>query len=453
MKKIFISSLIVVFIIVFTIMGFNLNFNTKIKYIYLDSEYKKTDCSFNWYFIKIKNISVNSNVDVNNIGLYKEECSAKYIINYKKERLVNVREEEGPVISLDGTGNVCPGSDYKEEGFKAIDNHDGDITNDVKVIKNDKSIIYIVQDSSNNVVSIKRDLVITDNEPPKIELKDGDIKLYKGSNYEERGYKASDNCKGDLTSDVMVEGSVDTNNIGDYYITYKVSDGVNSTESKRKVSIVKQREGEAGSVYLTFDDGPNPGTTDKILDVLKKYNVKATFFVVPKNPDNYYLIKRAYDEGHSIGIHSYTHDYEIVYASDESFYNDVNKTNDIIEQITGKRTNLYRYPGGSSNTVSFNYSYGIVSRTSDWLHNNGFHYFDWNVSSGDAAYITPPSETIYNNITWNLSKYRSNVVLMHDVKENTANTIEDVIKYCLDNDYNLLPITYDTPEVHHGIAN
>ena len=105
-------------------------------------------------------------------------------------------------------------------------------------------------------------------------------------------------------------------------------------------------------VYLTFDDGPSDNT-EEILDILKKYDVKATFFVVGNTSEHgQELLKRIVEEGHSIGIHSYSHKYSAIYDSEESFFEDFNKISDYIYDVTGVRTQICRLPGGSSNTVS-----------------------------------------------------------------------------------------------------
>src|SRR5699024_5238173 len=102
------------------------------------------------------------------------------------------------------------------------------------------------------------------------------------------------------------------------------------------------------AVYLTFDDGPSENT-GRILDILKQYNIKATFFVTGNNQEHDDMIKRAFDEGHSIGLHTYTHDYASVYASEEAYFDDLKKISDLVESIIGQKSYLIRFPGGSSN--------------------------------------------------------------------------------------------------------
>ena len=426
--------------------------------VLLEEDYKEPGYKAKSLWFDISNKVVVTNIDNTKVGNYEVE----YKLNNKTiKRNVKVIETVEPEIKLEGdeTSYVCPGGKYEEAGYTASDNYDGDLTEKVTKEEKEDMIIYTVSDSSENTKSVERKLVYEDVTDPVIELKGGNtLTLKLGSSYSDPGYTASDNCLGDITDRVEVSGSVNTNKAGTYKITYKVSDGVHEVSVVRSISIVSGvatlgTENSPGVIYLTFDDGPSSKYTRIILDTLKKYNVKATFFVVPKDSSLYYLIKEEYNSGHSIAIHSSSHTYSIVYASDSNFQNDVLKTNETIKSLTGSYTHLYRFPGGSSNTVSKNYSKGIVTRMASWLHENGYHYFDWNISSGDAAGGSPTSTQIANNVINALSKSRANVVLMHDTHDYTAYAVERIITYGIENGYTFAPITMNTKEVHHSIAN
>ena len=136
-------------------------------------------------------------------------------------------------------------------------------------------------------------------------------------------------------------------------------------------------------IYLTFDDGPGM-YTKRILDVLEEYNVKATFFVTNQFPKYEYLIKNEYEKGHAIGVHTYSHNYKKIYSSFENYIDDVNKMNEIIKKYTGNFSNILRFPGGSSNTISRKYKKGIMTELTREVSNLGYTYFDWNVASGDV---------------------------------------------------------------------
>lgn len=404
-----------------------------------------------------KDVVVTNNIDNTKVGMYEVVYKLK---TKEVKRNVRVYEDVPPEITLEGetTYYVCPNGNFEEVGYTATDNYDGDITDKVEVKVDNDLVTYTVSDSSSNKTIVNRKLVFEDKDAPTIELTGGNVSIKVGGSYEEPGYKATDNCLGDITDKVIIEGSVDTNTVGSYELTYKVSDDVNEVSVTRTVRVLSNvatlgTENAGGVIYLTFDDGPSATYTRIVLDALNKYNVKATFFVVPTNPNLHYLIKEAYNSGHSIGIHSMSHTYSIVYASDQSLYDDISATNEVIKSITGNYTYLYRYPGGSSNTVSRNYSRGIMSRTSSELHNMGYHYFDWNVSSGDASGGSHTSDEIAGNVIRSLSKSRYNVVLMHDTHDYTAYAVEKIIEYGIANGYTFAPITMNTKESHHGIAN
>ena len=420
---------------------------------FIDPGYKATTL---WFDIS-DGVSIIGEVDTSKIGNYE----ITYIFKHtKKIRKVTVIETISPVITLEGDidSYVCPNTEYIEEGYTALDNYDGDISDSVvKDIRKDK-IIYTAVDSSGNIDTKERNLIYEDHKAPELKLNgDSNLTMIVGETFTDPGYVAIDNCLGDISNSVEVSGSVDTNTPGNYEIIYKVSDGANETTIKRSIRVINGiatlgSENAGGVIYLTFDDGPSSTYTRIILDTLKKYNVKATFFIVPKSGLEY-LVKEAYDSGHSIGIHSITHTYSTVYASDEAFKNDVISTNNIIKNIIGKYTYLYRFPGGSSNTASMYYSSGIITRMASWLHENGYHYFDWNVSSGDAAGGSPSSDQIANNVISRLSKDRYNVVLMHDTHDYSAYAVEKIILYGIENGYTFAPITMNTKESHHSIAN
>lgn len=203
-------------------------------------------------------------------------------------------------------------------------------------------------------------------------------------------------------------------------------------------------------IYLTFDDGPGPYTS-ALLDVLKRYNVKATFFVTGAWPDYYDMIGRAYDEGNSVGVHSFSHDYRKIYDSEEAFFDDFDAMEDIIKEQTGKKTKLLRFPGGSSNTVS-SFNPGIMSALTAEVEDRGYTYVDWNVYSGDAGETTD-TETIKQNVENGCLEHQSSIVLQHDIKDYSVSAVEDIIVWGLNNGYVFLPLDEDSPTAHHVINN
>lgn len=201
-------------------------------------------------------------------------------------------------------------------------------------------------------------------------------------------------------------------------------------------------------VYLTFDDGPSSGT-DEILDILAEYDVKATFFVTGKTgewaEDAY---KRIVEEGHTLGMHSYTHVYQQIYASLDAYTEDLLMLQDYLYDITGFKSTYVRFPGGSSNRVSPTDMSVFIS----WLEEEGFTYYDWNISSQDASGVRLTPEQIVNNCLAGLEKKDNVIILMHDAasKHTTVEALPMLIEriQAMENT-ELLPITEDTVPVQH----
>lgn len=405
-----------------------------------------------------KNIKIDSNLDNKKIGKYKINYYLKYgIFKINKTRIINVIDNIKPEIITDGdTVNICPNDEIKDYKYQAIDEYDGDITD--KVIQNrlDDKIILSVRDKSNN--KIIKEIIIdrVDKTVPEIKLNgNSTIYLGVGANYVEPGYTANDNCDGDITDKVSVSGYVGTT-AGTYKLTYSVSDNNdNKTEVIRTIIVRNYNLYNSGSInngtiYLTFDDGPNEGTTNVILDILKEQGIKATFFVTCNGPD--YLIKRIYDEGHTVALHTATHDYSYVYSSVDNYFNDLNRVGDRVKNITGIESKIIRFPGGSSNTVSRRYQNGIMTTLTGMVIDKGYRYFDWNVDAMDASSARSSSDVYYNVIN-HLSMSRANVVLMHDTKGITRDALRNIIKTASSQGYTFSRIEMDTYMVRHGVNN
>ena len=166
------------------------------------------------------------------------------------------------------------------------------------------------------------------------------------------------------------------------------------------------------------------------------------------------MVKREYAEGHTVAIHGYSHKYEEIYRSVDTYMNNLTKLQNKIQQSIGYKATITRFPGGSSNTVSRKYCPGIMTTLSKEVVNRGFTYFDWNVNCGDAD-TAKTSSAVYNNVVKGLSKSRANVVLMHDFANNTKtiNALADIIDYGYANGYTFQRITEDTPMVTHKPNN
>lgn len=200
---------------------------------------------------------------------------------------------------------------------------------------------------------------------------------------------------------------------------------------------------EENTVYLTFDDGPSSNTYS-ILSYLRKANVKATFFVVPNRSEECAATLRAIAaDGHAIGVHSATHEYEKIYASVEAFLDDFYEAWDIIRDATGISTEIFRFPGGSNNDYNVDTREAIIAEMS----RRGFRFYDWNVDSYDVAGATWTQ--MYNSIPEEVKGNARSIVLMHDAasRQNTVLVLEDIIKVLLDEGYKFDKINSDTKPV------
>ena len=374
------------------------------------------------------------------------------IFTYHIKQNIIVKDIEKPKIILKCNTEeyYCPNSKYKELGYKAYDNVDKDITDSVKIKKYDDKIVYSVKDSSGNEKEVVRYIRKGDIKSPTITL-NGDKTVFVPLNgtYTEEGVAVVDNCDKDLTNNIKITNMIDTTKVGDYQVKYKVKDKSNNKSTITRN--IKVRESlTPNTIYLTFDDGPRDGTTDKILDILKEKNVKATFFITSNGTDS--LVKRIVNEGHSIGIHTASHRYDIIYTSLDNYYNDLEQVHSRIYNLTGIDTKLLRFPGGSSNTISKKYSEGIMSTLTKDVINKGYQYYDWNVDSTDAIYNTSKDD-IYNNTISSISHDKYNVILMHDTKNKTVEALPMIIDYAKSNDYTFKSIDINTMPLMQRVNN
>ena len=246
-------------------------------------KYKESGYKAKILFKDVTNrVKVQGKVNTKKLGKYEIEYSINYHgLKNKTTRVVNVKDLEPPVIKLNGdeTSSVCPGTKYEEAGYTSIDNYDGDITKKVEVRREEDFVTYTSIDKARNKSIVKRKLVYEDKTSPEIKT-NGDIKVAVGGSVNPT-YSATDNCDGDITKNVKKEGSYNANKEGTYTLKYSVSDKAgNKAEAIQKITIYKPAS--PGTIYLTFDDGPQSGTTNVILDILKEEGVPATFFITNK---------------------------------------------------------------------------------------------------------------------------------------------------------------------------
>ena len=353
--------------------------------------------------------------------------------------------------------DLQPTPQYQEAGFSAFDNYDGDITAQVKRVEEPGKVTYTVLDSSGNLASVERKIPLFDDYPPSLSLVGSNqLEIPLGEAFQEPGYTASDMRDGDLSAQVVV--SIDHPFVryqpNTYHLTYRVtdSDGHEAIAERTVATIpctpptIIYPNGK--TIYLTFDDGPGPDT-GRLLDVLKKYDVHATFFVVDTGYPE--LMQRIVNEGNSIGIHTCSHKYQQIYANPEAYFQDLFQMQQIIQNATGEQTWLLRFPGGSSNTVSRR-SKGIMTYLTKAVEACGFSYFDWNVDSEDAGGVTS-SNQVFKNVVNGVEQHKYSVVLQHDIHSYSVDAVEQIIQWGLRNGYQFLPLQTDSPVMHHAVQN
>lgn len=383
------------------------------------------------------------------------------------ERKIIYKDLVAPIITLNGEADIVSdiGKEYVDAGFTATDDCDGDITDKVVVEGSvnglefgEYTLTYKVKDSSENECIVKRNVRVADISAPIINL-NGDKSVYikKGEPYVEAGVTAKDNVDGDVSSNVKLLGGVNTEVTGSYLITYEISDKAGNVSSVSRYVYVYEKQMEAdvihpGSkvVYLTFDDGPGVHT-ERLLNILDNFGVKATFFVTNQYPGYRNMIGEAHRRGHTIALHTYSHQYSI-YSSEVDYYNDLKLIEDICVEQTGVKPTIVRFPGGTSNTISNKYCSGIMTALTKSLSYHGYLYSDWNVSSGDAG-GTNTVTGVVSNVISGIQGRDVSIVLQHDIKGFSVDAVEQIVAWGLANGYTFLPMSESTPMVHQTPNN
>lgn len=244
----------------------------------------------------------------------------------------------------------------------------------------------------------------------------------------------------------------ETDEVAGIYVTTPVEQSLRDTVSMQQTVEAEDEEAYQKQIYLTFDDGPS-SNTDKILDVLKEYDVKATFFVVGKTDEqSIRAYQRIVEEGHTLAMHSYSHIYNEIYESKDNFMEDLEALQEHLYQITGIWPRFYRFPGGSSNTVSST----DMQELAACLKENGITYFDWNIASGDAISGQLATDSIVNNCLGSIDNFNECMILMHDAvgKNTTIEALPEIISQVMERgDAVFLPITDETVPIQHITVN
>lgn len=193
------------------------------------------------------------------------------------------------------------------------------------------------------------------------------------------------------------------------------------------------------TMYLTFDDGPNTENTNAVLDILKEKNIKATFFVVGKNVErNPETTRRIVEEGHTIGIHCYNHDYGVIYNSVEDYVEDFEKARQIVFDVTGVEPQIFRFPGGSVNS----YNKKVYKDIIETMTSKGYLYYDWNASLEDAV-KKPDKEKLLKNAKESTLGRKSVIMLAHDTVDTTIEILEELLKAFPEYEFKALDINVE----------
>lgn len=400
-------------------------------------------------------------VDLNDFDATK---IGEYVIEYKHldkvyEAIVSVVDEKAPTFKI-SKGETDAGIDVDPKTLVSKIKDDSKTT--VSFKKNYKfnkegtvDVIVVVTDAHGNETEKETTVKVYPKDTEKPVIKGTEtVTVNMGAGFDPlSNMSVTDNQTKNIKLKV-VSNNVNESKAGTYKVVYEATDrSGNKATFTKEVTVIQRRATFAGEnvVYLTFDDGPSY-ITPKILEILDRYKVKATFFVVGYNENYHNYIKEAYDKGHTIALHTYSHDYAI-YASSETYFNDLQKISDLVYAQTGYRSPYVRFPGGSSNTISANYSKGIMTKLANELHNRGYEFYDWNVSSSDASGNGVPVQTIINSST--ACSGGTAMILFHDAggKETTAEALPKVIEHYLSLGYTFKGIDESTAGFHHGINN
>lgn len=338
-------------------------------------------------------VQVSSDIDTKRVGNYTVTYQIK---DYKKTCTVSVKDTKAPKLKVK-TYTTDLKEDVKPNSFVESVEDDSKVTLSFKnkVTKDEKQTVTIIAKDAYGNCTMKDTTLTLKKDTEKPVISTDPIHVYTDSKPNYKSYiEVTDNL--DLNPKIKIDSSkVKTKKEGTYKLTVTATDR-SGNKAKKKISVVVEEPTKV--VYLTFDDGPSENT-DKVLKILKKYDAKATFFV------------------------------------------------------TGNNQKYIRFPGGSSNMVSANYSQGIMSKLDSMVHERGYEYFDWNCSSGDAASNSVPTQTIVDNST--NCNYDQIMLLFHDSspKTSTVEALPAIIENYKSRGYVFKAISDDTPIFHHGVNN
>lgn len=408
----------------------------------------------NLYFADKKDVTVQSDTDVNRLGEYSVTYTCRGRDYTAKVKVVDTTPPELTVrpVTADLVQEITPEMFVKEASdptevtvqFKNKADWNAEGVYDVEISATDTS--------GNETVETAELTRKADTTAPVVQGIDN-VEVMQGKSIDlNEGVTVTDDFDPDPKFTVD-NSSVDFTVPGTYKVVYTTTDrSGNKGSATRTVTVKKDDSYDRKVVYLTFDDGPSENTA-KILDILKKYNARGTFFVTGNNKKYNDSLKRVIDEGSVVALHTYSHDYAEVYASEEAYFDDLKKISDMVKDVTGVESKVIRFPGGSSNTVSRKYCPGLMTRLTKAVQEKGYQYFDWNCDSTDASGNHVPVDTLVANATSSSAQHIN--ILMHDTsaKSTTVDALPKIIEHYKSQGYSFEPLTVDSYPVHHSVNN
>lgn len=406
------------------------------------------------YFAEKDDVKIEGNVNTGKLGEYPVSYSCK---GHTYEVNVIVQDTTPPDLKLHPVTTELS-QEVKPESF--VDKV-SDATDVTLKFKEDGlpgeegtfDVTVIATDTSGNETSADTTLtLVKDTKAPELEGIDN-VEVMQGQSYD---FNSGVTVKDDYDPDphyTVNSSQVNFSVPGQYEVTYTTEDrSGNKNTFTRKVTVKEDKNAGRKIVYLTFDDGPSDNTA-RILDILKKYNAKATFFVTGNNQGKNQLLNSILQQGSAIGLHTYTHDYAKVYSSVDSYFDDLQKISDMVKSVTGTESHIIRFPGGSSNTISSKYSPGLMTKLTKMVQDKGYQYFDWNCDSEDASGNHIPADRLIRSATSGKADHLN--ILMHDTdaKDTTVQALPSIIEYYRDKGYSFEPLTTDSMPVHHKVNN
>lgn len=406
------------------------------------------------YFAGKKDVNIQTKADVEKIGEYPVTYTCR---GHEYKATVKVEDTTPPRLKVqsyttDLAEEITPEkfvqevSDFTETSvrFKDPQAWDKEGTYDIQIAATDTS--------GNETVETATLTRKKDSTPPVVQGADN-VEVLQGRTIDfSEGVTVTDDMDPDPKFSVNSE-QVDFATPGTYEVIYTTKDrSGNEGTTVRQITVKKDRDYDRKVVYLTFDDGPS-AHTDKILEILNEYNAKATFFVTGNNQKHNDVLKRIVGQGSVVALHTYTHNYAEVYASEEAYFKDLQKISDMVKEATGVESKLIRFPGGSSNTVSKQYCPGLMTKLTKAVQEKGYQYFDWNCDSTDASGNNVPVKTLVENATSSSARHIN--ILMHDTdaKGTTVEALPDIIKHYRSQGYAFEALTVDSYPAHHSVNN